>query len=123
VQALKDYGTALACMRSSFIADPSQASKAETLCSVYLIMLSQVSLACSWSPSVRLCTLLHCSSQQWLTTPFQNFLTGHNEDGVIHFQGLLHILNNQTRETHDPFKSQMMDLASILAVRIQDWAA
>lgn len=44
VQALKDYGTALACMRSSFINDPSQVGKAETLCGVYLLLLSQVCL-------------------------------------------------------------------------------
>jgi hypothetical protein len=42
VQAFKDYGAALTCMRSSFINDPIQVTKTETLCGVYLLMLSQV---------------------------------------------------------------------------------
>lgn len=42
VQALKDYGTALTCMRNSFINNPSEVTKTETLCGVYLLMLSQV---------------------------------------------------------------------------------
>lgn len=42
VQALRDYGAALTCMRNSFISDPSQVKKPETLCAIYLLMLSQV---------------------------------------------------------------------------------
>ncbi|KAK9437531.1 transcription factor Cys6 [Metarhizium brunneum] len=87
VQALKDYGTALACMRSSFINDPSQVGKAETLCGVYLLLLSQY------------------------------FLGGHNDECLVHLQGLLYILNNQAaRDYQDPFSSKMVDLASIIAI-------
>ncbi|TWU74094.1 hypothetical protein ED733_004626 [Metarhizium rileyi] len=87
VQALKDYGTALACMRSNFINDPSQVGTTETLCGVYLLLLSQ------------------------------NFLGGYNNECLIHLQGLLYILNHQAaRDYEDTFSSQMIDLASILAI-------
>ncbi|KAG5952204.1 hypothetical protein E4U53_001420 [Claviceps sorghi] len=42
VEALKDYGAALTCMRNAFIADPSLTTQVETLCGVYLLLLSQM---------------------------------------------------------------------------------
>ncbi|KAG6011279.1 hypothetical protein E4U43_008425 [Claviceps pusilla] len=87
VEALKDYGTALTCVRNAFIADPSLTTQVETLCGVYLLLLSQ------------------------------NFIRGHNDDCLIHIQGLLYILNNQSLENrNDPFTSQMIDLASIVLI-------
>ncbi|KAK2593361.1 hypothetical protein QQS21_008936 [Conoideocrella luteorostrata] len=87
VQALKDYGTALTCMRNTFISDPSQATKPETLCAAYLMMLSH------------------------------NFINGLNPDCLIHIQGLLYILNNQSvQDRKDPFTSQMIDLVSIITI-------
>ncbi|KHN98295.1 uncharacterized protein MAM_04056 [Metarhizium album ARSEF 1941] len=87
VQALNDYGTALKCMRNSFIDDPSQVSKTETLCGVYLLLLSQ------------------------------NFLSGLNDECLVHLQGLLYILDSQeARNDQDPFSSQIFDLASIIAI-------
>ncbi|GAO16551.1 hypothetical protein UVI_02023670 [Ustilaginoidea virens] len=41
-QALKDYGAALTCMRNAFASDPGQAAKADTLCGIYLLLLSQI---------------------------------------------------------------------------------
>ncbi|KAG5979317.1 hypothetical protein E4U55_005304 [Claviceps digitariae] len=87
VEALKDYGAALTCTRNALIADPSLTTQVETLCGVYLLLLSQ------------------------------NFIRGHNDDCLIHIQGLLYILNNQSlSDRNDPFTSQMIDLAAIVLI-------
>ncbi|KAG5928668.1 hypothetical protein E4U42_000200 [Claviceps africana] len=87
VEALKDYGAALTCMRNAFIADPSLTTQVETLCGVYLLLLSQY------------------------------FIRGHNDDSLIHFHGLLYILNNQSlKDRQDPFTSQMIDLVAIVLI-------
>ncbi|KAG6040172.1 hypothetical protein E4U41_001397 [Claviceps citrina] len=87
VEALKDYGAALNCMRNAFMTDPSLTTEAETLCGVYLLLLSQ------------------------------NFISGHNDDCLIHLQGLLHILNSQSlKDRKDPFTSQLIDLVSIVLI-------
>lgn len=87
VQALTDYGAALTCMRNALIADPSLTTKIETLCGVYLLLLSH------------------------------NFTSGLDDDGLVHIQGLLYVLNNQSMQgQNDPFTSQMIDLASIILI-------
>lgn len=86
-QALKDYGAALTCMRNAFASDPGQAAKADTLCGIYLLLLSQ------------------------------NFIRGHNDDTLVHMQGLLHVLNNMSpRDRSDPFASQIIDLITLVAI-------
>ena len=65
VQAIKDYGAAITCLRSAFAKSPKEVKSADTLCGVYLLLLAQVSLPPLLSCALRLNEALLPNSISW----------------------------------------------------------